>query len=351
MLNSLYVEAARKKDSIRNIEIDIENQSTISDRWNNIQIKPSLEDFSIAAGDGSFNKKKFLSFTFYAVGCQSIIYDGELHKIDAAEIDNIPHHEFIDDLLRTFMGVLELKYAIKSLENFDADYYLYDGSLFGDLIRPFPNGVSLSTKKQKDILDTTIDELLEEVEYFNSKICSLNIIDKYYKNSSKKFDNTMFLSSIEKLVSLKNLLNHKMKIISISKTSTNCDMFNSNVPDIAIFDKYTKKSGISEIYYKKVSDEVKHKFPIEDEFFKNLTFTIFYLRLDDYQNVIKVELPYMASEDEVLDIVEKLKKYSAEGYPYLLKKAHKEVVITNRNMDELASILNVNEKIGREMLR
>ena len=351
MLNSLYVEAARKKDSLRNIEIEIDSQSTISNRWENIQIKPSSQEFSLAAGDGSFNKKKFLSFTFYAVGCESIIYDGELHKLEAAEIDNIPHHEFIDYLLRTFMGVLELKYAIKSIEDMEVDYYLYDGSLFGDLIRPFPNGVSISKTKQQEILDKTIDELREGVEYFNSKIYSLKLIRNYYANNPKQFDNTMFLSSIEKLILLKNLLANKRRIISISKTSTNCDMFNSNVPDMALFDKYTKKSGISDIYYKKVSKEVKHKFPVENDYFKDLEFTIFYLRLDDYKNVIKVELPYRATREDILDIVEKLKKYSADGYPYLLKKAHKEVVITNRNMDELASILNVNEKIGREMLR
>ena len=58
-----------------------------------------------------------------------------------------------------------------------------------------------------------------------------------------------------------------------------------------------------------------------------------------------------ANVEEVFDIVEKLKKFSTEGYPYLLKKAHKDVVISNRNVAELINIVNVNAKSGREMLR
>lgn len=352
MLNSLYVEAARKKGSIKDIEIsNIKGESTISERWEDLRIKPSRDNFSLAAGDGSFNKKKFLSFTFYAVGCESLIFNGELERAENAVIDSMPHHEFTDDLLRTFMGILELRYAIKSVDNYEADYYLYDGSLFGDLIRPFPNGVSISKKKQEEILDATIDDLTEKLLNFNARILAPDIIKNFYKSNVDLFSYTMFLSSVEKLLLLKELLKYNKRIIAISKTSTNNDMFKSNVPDIAIFDKYTKKSGISDLIYKKVSNEVKHKFPVEEEFFKNQEFTIFYLRLDDYKNVIKVELPYRATKDEVLDIIAKIKKYSTDGYPYLLKKAHKDVVISNKNMDELALMMNVYEKIGREMLR
>ncbi len=348
MLNSLYIEASKKKNSIKNIDMKI--KSTIPNKWEDIKIKQSYKNFSLAAGDGSYNKKKYISFTLYAVGCESIIYsNNKLIKIDTAEIDSLHHNEFTEDLLRTFMEILEIKYAIKSIKDFQVDYYLYDGSLYGDLIRPFPNTNPIF-EKEDELLNNMVKKIQKNLKYFDSKIYSLKLIKDYSIHNPKQFDYTLFLSSIEKLLLLKNLLNNNKKIITISKTSTNHDIFKSNIPDIAVFDRYTKKSGISNIIYKKVLNEIKNEFLIEDKFFKNLEFTIFYLRLEDNKNVIKVELPYKANKKEVLDIIEKLKKYSADGYPYLLKKAHKEVAISNKNMDELALMMNIYEKIGREML-
>ncbi len=40
-------------------------------------------------------------------------------------------------------------------------------------------------------------------------------------------------------------------MIAISKSSSNNDIFHSNIPDIAIFDKYTQKQGISRVIRKK----------------------------------------------------------------------------------------------------
>ena len=70
----------------------------------------------------------------------------------------------------------------------------------------------------------------------------------------------------------------------------------------------------------------------------------------DYKNVLKVELPYEASMAEIEEIATKLKKFSINGYPYLLKKAHNDVVISDKNIKELINIAKVREKSGREML-
>ena len=169
--------------------------------------------------------------------------------------------------------------------------------------------------------------------------------------NSKKYDYLMFLCSIEKLLVLKDILNNSKNIIAISKNSDNNDIFKSRIPDIAIFDNYTKKEGISNLIYKDVSKSIKQSFPVEDDFFNQLTFTIFYLRLADNKNVLKVELPYKASFKEVVKLVGKIKKFSTGGYPFLLKKTHKDVVISNKNMDELLKIMHIREKSGREMLR
>ena len=76
MLNSLYIKAASKRGSIKEIIPELEGNSIVSDNWSEKNITSSDDEFSIGAGDGSFNKKKFLGFNFYAVAAESLIFDG-----------------------------------------------------------------------------------------------------------------------------------------------------------------------------------------------------------------------------------------------------------------------------------
>lgn len=350
MLDSLYAEAVKKKGFLNEIIEEFEgNESVVFKNWDDEIILKSTDDFSLAAGDGSFNKKKFLSFYFFAVASESLIFDGTLKTLEIVELDTISHHRFSEDLLRTYMGLFEVKNALKVFHNFNIDYYLYDGSILGDLIRP-QSGGEISKKLKDEVFDSCLDDLDSEIEMLHDEISSNKLIKRYFKPYSTKFELKVFLTNIEKLLVLKKLLKNKKNIVAISKTSTSNEIFDTNIPDIAIFDKYTKNEGFSTPIYKDLSTEVKHLFEIEDEFFKSLKFTVFYLRLEENKNVLKVELPYKASREDIIEIISKLKKYSTEGYPYLLKKAHKDVVISNSDMDDLANIVNVYEKSGREML-
>ena len=81
-----------------------------------------------------------------------------------------------------------------------------------------------------------------------------------------------------------------------------------------------------------------------------MEFTIFYVRLEKNRNVLKVELPYRATKEEVIDIIERIKKLSVQGYPYLLNKAHNDVVISDRNIKELLKIAKVYETTNREVM-
>lgn len=264
------------------------------------------------------------------------------------------HLQYADELLSYYMSIFELKNAFRAVNEFDVDYYLVDGSLYGDLQNPYPRGIGLSKKLKEEILEESLDELKRRLNEPNQKvIASQKLVDNFYKETyvGKKYDYLMFLCSIERLLVLKDILSNSKNLIAISKSSDNNDIFKSRVPDIAIFDNYTKKEGISNLIYKDVSKNIKKSFPVEDDFFNQLTFTIFYLRLADNKNVLKVELPYKASFKEVVKLVGKIKKFSTGGYPFLLKKTHKDVVISNKNMDELLKIMHIREKSGREMLR
>lgn len=305
MLTSLYEEAAKKKGLIQEEIQEIDNSDfDINKFWNFDYIEPSNDNkLKIAAGDGSYSSKKFLGFNIYAVAALGLIFDGDrLDNIENIELDATYHQKFLTDKLRAKMSIFEIENAIKAIEEKDVDYYMIDGSLLGDIIRPAPN--------DKDL-------------------------QKLY---------------IEKLDNLANILKYKDKMIAISKTSTSNDYFNNNIPDMSIFERFNKMEGYSNPKYINVNSQVKREFMIHDGFFKSLDFTIFYIRLDDYKNILKVELPYKADNDEVEEIISIIKRDSVEGYPYLLKKAHQDVIIRNSDINDLSKILGLYEKTGREML-
>ncbi|MGN1363170.1 MAG: DNA double-strand break repair nuclease NurA [Methanobrevibacter sp.] len=305
MLTSLYEEAAKKKGLIQEEIQEIDNSDfDINKFWNFDYIEPSNDNkLKIAAGDGSYSSKKFLGFNIYAVAALGLIFDGDrLDNIENIELDATYHQKFLTDKLRAKMSIFEIENAIMAIEEKDVDYYMIDGSLLGDIIRPAPN--------DKDL-------------------------QKLY---------------IEKLDNLANILKYKDKMIAISKTSTSNDYFNNNIPDMSIFERFNKMEGYSNPKYINVNSQVKREFMIHDSFFKSLDFTIFYIRLDDYKNILKVELPYKADNDEVEEIISIIKRDSVEGYPYLLKKAHQDVIIRNSDINDLSKILGLYEKTGREML-
>lgn len=145
MLDSLYAEAIKKKGQINDeLEKFDESKIQVEEKWNSEEIVPTENNVIIAAGDGSVSKKKYLSFNFYAVAAESLIYDGKLETIETVEIDTIPHQPFVDNRLRNKMAIFEIKNAIRALNKYEIDYYLDDGSLMGDLIRPSPSANKLS---------------------------------------------------------------------------------------------------------------------------------------------------------------------------------------------------------------
>ena len=356
MLNSLYEKAIAKRGFIHDIESETNPEDLLNGRWFDRNIKESSDEFIIAAGDGSFNKKKFLTTNFCAVGAESIIYDGEIKKIDDSDIFDIGHVSFLDELLGNYMAIYELKCALRALNEYDVDYYMFDGSILGDLQNAFPRGAKLPNKLRENLDDSLKNEFERRLKINRYGLSFPEIRDSLKlmelprsENSNKIEEYNLHLASIEKIILLKEILQHRKKIISISKTSSDNSLFHWNIPDIAFLDKNTKKQGISLI---KDDFKVYEKaaFPYYNNFFKALTFTIFYVRLQDNKNVLKVELPYKASKQEVFRIIEKINVLSVQGYPYLLNKAHNDVVITDRNIKELLKIAKIYETTNREVM-
>lgn len=351
MLDSLYEKALKKRDGInQKIEEIGSSQVDASRQWVEYPVEESTLDVSIAAGDGSINKRKFLPFIFYAIDAEGIIHTTTgLKRIESSEIDVITHHKYVEDRLRSYMGIFEIKNALKLFKEHDVDLFLFDGSILGNLIRPFPIERELKEQVKEKIREKYLPLLEEELKSSDLGITS----SKFAGDIAGEFDDTtepmIYLENLENLLVISELMKKNKKLVAISKTSTSTEYFDLKVPDIAIFDMYSKKQGYSKPRYSNVSD-VKRDFPVRNNFLKNLAFTIFYARLEDYKNILKFELPYHATEEDIKDLLMNIKNISAEGYPLLLKKAHNDVVIRKTHLENLSKIIGLREKSGREML-
>lgn len=354
MLDSLYERALEKRkninekleDDIRNIKIDPD------DFWIEWPINEDNSDFTIAGEDGSFNQKEFMGFVVYALDAECLIYNGEdLEKVQSFDIDIINPYRYIRDRLRNYMSIFEVKNSLNALEEFDVDLFLFDGSIMGNIIRPFPLEYALPSQIKEELKTEFLPVLEKALKNKKVEITSSHLFNSIREDfGGYETESMIYLENLENLVSISMLLNQIRDIVAISKTSTSTDYFRSNIPDIAIFERFKKKQGYSKPRYTEISKIVKRDFPILDSFFRGLDFTIFYVRLDDFKNVLKFEIPYRLSEPKIGDILEKIKSVSTEGYPYLLKKAHNDVIIRNRDMEMLTKIVGFMERSGREML-
>ena len=354
MLDSLYEKALIKKDNLNekiNIDFDDLNVDP-SCYWRGYTIKEDDNSLTICAGDGSINKKNFMSFIFYAIDAECLIYNKELTTIESSEIDIIPHHKHFEDRLRSYMGIFEIKNALNAFQKHEIDVFLFDGSISGNLIRPSPLEKKLKNELKDKIKDKYLPSLEEELdkELKNSDVRITS--SKFSKTIEDEFENKndamIYLERLENLLIISKLLKNGSSVVAISKTSTSNEYFESEIPDMAIFDRHNRKEGYTTP--KPINVSKREDFPVRNDFFKGLTFTIFYARLEDHKNILKFELPYEADEEHIKKILSLIKRNSADGYPLLLKKAHNDVMIRKVDLERLSKIIGFMEKSGREML-
>ena len=166
MIDSLYEKALIKKDNINTRIIkDFNNpQFDPSKFWRNYQLKEDKSELTICAGDGSINKKNFMGFIFYVIDAECLIYNKKLHTIESSELDIIQHHHYVDDRLRNYMGIFEVKNALNAFIKYDIDIFLFDGSILGNLIRPFPLEKKLANNVKDEIKIKYLPELEKKLK-------------------------------------------------------------------------------------------------------------------------------------------------------------------------------------------
>jgi NurA-like 5'-3' nuclease len=322
------------------------DETAARDMWMPRSI-PEGEKLVLAGSDGSYNSKSFRSFTIYAVDAEVLIYDGTLRAVKSCDVDILYPYKFQEERLRFYMHMFETKTLANVLDNNKIDLALFDGSIMGDIIRPLPFQLNPGVEVRNKLKEVYLPRLeSDKIEIISKGL--FGEIEKAFPDS--KIEAQSYLEYLEHLRSLHNLLRHKDKIVAISKTSTASDYFNSGLPDIAIFDRL-EGEGYSKPIYVPVNERLKREFPILDDFFRDLTFTVFYARMKDRKNMLKFELPRKVDEKEIESIISSIKNINVEGYPYILRKAHRDVIIRNADMERIVRMFGFIEKTGREMLK
>ncbi len=349
MLSELYEATLRNKEQIiQGIEEVKTDAKEVHNYWNNDSIDEDPHAI-IGAEDGSMNKKEFKGSVLYAVDAEALTFDGKtLNSTSAGDVGIFPRQSFIENRLRLYMSLYEFKVSLKSIEKFNPDIFLMDGSLISELVRSLiPASYIPPTHRIK-----IEEEYLPKIKsiYSTGEISVKRFKDEVKVNTESgdiKIDPNIYLEYLEYLLSIKQLLIHHP--VGISKTSTGAEYFESDLPDIIIFEKLTRSEGYSKPKLVSI-DRALRRLPISHKFFDGLEFTIFYARLEDNATVLKFEIPGKIEEKEIKQILSKLKAISTGGYPYLLKKAHNDVVIKNKDINKISRMLGIIEKTGREIL-
>lgn len=148
---------------------------------------------------------------------------------------------------------------------------------------------------------------------------------KFAKNYHVMLDGSLLyfinsLSTENRSNTLKELLSTEKLVFSISKTP------------LKSFEE-AQKEGYSKIFNEGKNNEIIY----------------FYFKLRKNSLTYKVET-FRKNENRIEEILSLIRGFEIRGYPYLLIRAHREVKISNSDIQKLAKLLGIKEKTGREIL-
>jgi hypothetical protein len=343
MLNITYEAFARKRSALKKrIQLlrEEKNLKKYKKHWHALDIKERKA--KIGAEDGSINHKKFKNIVLYAVNASAPVYNGRIADSQFSDIDLLYPYREIKDRLDIYRTIFEFKASLKVID--DVDIFLIDGSIYSDLVAPRNLGMGLSKKERMEVMEFLPEiEEGEEVEIISKRLA------KDIKGPNR-FNKIAYLEYMEYVSTLKRFIERgRDKVVGVSKTASTSS-FGEGMPDIAVFDEISKEPGYG--FAKEKEKILQKKFPIYEEFFTSYVpfFKYFYARLEKGKGVLMMEVPRDIKEKEIVKMLGIMRSISVDGYPYLLRRAHKDVVITNRDIEKFAVSLGLNELTGREAL-
>jgi NurA-like 5'-3' nuclease len=343
MLNITYETFAKNRAALKKRIRLLREEKTLKKyekHWHPIDLKEKKAH--IGAEDGSINHKKYKSIVLYALNASAPVYNGKIKQSQFCDVDILYPYREIKDRLDIYRTIFEFKASLAVID--EVDLFLVDGSIYSDLVVPRNLGVALSKEEKSEIMEFLPEIEEEGVVEIASKRLAKNII------GPNRFQKIAFLEYLEYIATLKRFIEKgRDKVVGVSKTAS-ASSFEEGMPDIAVFDEISKEPGFG--FAKEREKILQKKFPIYGEFFSSYVpfFKYFYARLEKNKGVFMMEVPRDIGEKEIIDLLCKIRSTSVDGYPYLLRKAHKDVVITNRDIEKFVRSLGINDLTGREAL-
>ncbi len=343
MLDITFEAISRKKRDIqKRIDVlkDERKIEKYKSRWKETDFQKRA--VVIGAEDGSINHKKYKSIILYAVNASALVLDKKIREAKFADVDILYPYRDVNDRLDAYRTIFELKAGLEVMD--EVNLFLVDGSIYSDLISPRNPARNLALGEREEV-----EGFLPKIEEDETvKIVSKTLADRI--KGKNRFKKILYLEYLEYLTTIKRFIEKgRGKIVGVSKTSTRSS-FQEGMPDIAVFDEVSQMPG-----YGFADEKVKvlqKKFPVYGEFFNSFVpfFTYFYARLEKNKGVLMMDVPGDIKEDGIKSLLNKISSISIDGYPYLLRKAHKNVVIKNRDIDRFAASLGIKERTGRGAL-
>ncbi|WP_457555844.1 DNA double-strand break repair nuclease NurA [Candidatus Pyrohabitans sp.] len=335
MLELTYETFARKRRELKDrLEVLLRSEELQQYRelWHEHDAEPV---FCTAAGvDGSSNCIRYKSLLLYAVNAVAVSYDGSMREQGCADVDFLIPYKYPSERVDLYRSTMELKVALSAAD--DVELLLLDGSLHSALTAPKQWWRFMEEDKVEEVMSYL--PVLEENR-------GMELLAKRL-GSRLDAEQVMLLEYLEYLVAIQKLIERGVhSLVAVAKTSTDSS-FNRGIPDMAVLEEITSGPG-----YSIPRDRmIKMHYPIYDDFFRSLVFTRFYARLERGKDMLMIELPREVGDEEIRKLLSRLRHLSVEGYPYLLKRAHRRVVISNREIERIATSLGIGEKTGREVL-
>lgn len=305
--------------------------------------------------DGGRNWVECKNFVLYIVDAEAVVFENEVEKdsLKMLDVDVLYPHRHVEDRVASYSEILEGKVAYRALEEKSDGTVFMDGSIIGVLIRPPFRGYALGLGFERD-LKRYVDSMASSWgEVLEDAIFSKRLLDDVV-NSYGEFGGAAasFLENAEKLLVYRRLLeDYGRRLVFVSKMSRGCDYFKSSKSDMSIFGEYTSGAGYSLPLHLEISNKVKWRFPVFNEYFRDFKVTMFYARLEDYGPVLRFEVPGFVDEERVEDVLAQAAAYSVSGYPYPLRKAHEEVKVSDEEAERVFRLVGVYEaERGREVL-
>ncbi|MBW9223787.1 DNA double-strand break repair nuclease NurA [Methanothermococcus sp. SCGC AD-155-E23] len=350
-----------------NREIDYKKQ-ILNDCWISSNFQGNGADYTFGGGDGSFNRIDYINLCLYLVG--SVSYTNKVGErledsISFWEPGIVLPYRYVEYRLKLYMINMELKTALWNLENRDIDYYLFDGSLYSLIIQTHTYGGRINGEIKEDygeILDYYRNykkEIKDEI-YQDLADNRLTPVTSTVRNAEDE-KLRIILEQVEYIVLLREIVEkYRDKFIGVSKTSKMSIYFkryndNGNslfktLPDIGIFSSaegtgYSKPINLAD--RKEVDYNIYYSIHYLKRFHLHIPELYYqFVRLDSKGGVLNIT-SFKKLEEKFFA---NLKDISVGGYPYILRRSHEDVKISDKDMEICARLLKLYDSRDRDMV-